>query len=211
MSIPIVEKSPYTGVREEVKILIQQKGVNIEPVKKMLSDYETLVEESVELEARGEALPKEIDSILASGKMDDKTVERLAKKRTLLDLLPSRLEKIDQQLKSIKENADESILNPVVKAVSMAASEYCKLQLQTASKDLQQLGDVTPQIADEQAKLRPDLKTITNGNAVHVCRYEYSFPLRIRTIIWVFEALQAGLHPSSPDAQKFKNKWNPQG
>lgn len=154
-----------------------------------------------------ESLPREIDELLQSGKMDNPTVEKLAKKRAHLDLLPAREEKLatrDEQLTGTEYHIASYQLEL---AVRRAQGVYIEVQMQEAAVGYKALG-VDEATAREQIALRPDFKLLAEP-----IRWQFDeVGGQINTakgILWCFEAFEAGFHPLAPDGLKFKEKWIP--
>ncbi len=210
MSSFIKPKAPcYTGVLEKVQQTIAKSTADKPKLIKWLASYEDIEAQISEAEALEETLPVDISKLLKSGRMDDATVEQLAKKRALLDLLPARFDAIHEQVETLQKSGFETACEPVAAAVGKAVSEYYELQCGAAVTDLKQLG-VDEDTAKRQAALRSDLALLNPFSINSLSGFGEINSNRARTLLWCFEALEAGLHPHSSEAKKFKKEWLPE-
>jgi hypothetical protein len=201
----IINKKPrYDGEVSKAAEAIKKSKADKATLIEMLDEIEQVSEQLAEVERLQETLPQEIDTLLKSGKMDEKTVENLARKRAHLDLLPARMEILTDREHQLLVGFEE-VGAPLRDVIAAAEAVYVKEQIASATADLQKLG-VTKDIAEQQAMLRADIKTINTYGVSCICIGSPSGILA-RHILWCFESLEAGLHPRSPEAEKIKQKW----
>jgi len=206
MDMTINKKPRYDGAVPKAAELIKKSKADKSKLIAYLEKMEQIGSQLAEVERLQEILPQEIDSLLKSGKMDEKTVENLARKRAHLDLLPSRMEILTDREHQLLVGFEE-VGAPMRDAVMAAEAVYVSEQIAAACADLKKLG-VTQDTAEKQALMRDDIQIINTFGVSVICTGSPSGCLA-RQILWCFEALEAELHPRSPDAEKIKQKWLP--
>jgi len=196
------------GFLESVKEFIQTDKAKKSKLIEWLERWDAAEAESTELEKLSETLPVEIDELLAGGRMDEKTVGKLARNRAFLDLLPGRMEKLADELEKLAdtEYADASVF--VEKSAEKATRIYFDRQMEGAVSDLMALG-VSADIAKQQAILRDDLQAIEPLSTAMMIHG--SAGARARQLLFHYESFAVGLHPRSPEAETIRKKWFPNG
>ncbi len=197
------ETKRYDGMSAEVKAYVAKNKADKAGLIDWLKRRDELIAESESLAGLAESLPGEIDGILASGYMDTGTIEKLARQRATLDLLPARQEKIDAALDGLDAEF-ENVRASVAAVVDKAEELYSDCQTEAAVADLQQLG-VSEEIAKQQALLREDI------NAIQPRFWGHMEPndRKARALLWRYESFEAGYHFRSEEAAKFKKRWLP--
>lgn len=201
------EPERYDGhVPHVVEFLKKQPG-DISKLIAWAKEYEQVLAELEEVQHLKESLPKQIDELLQCGKMDDATVEALAKKRAHLDLLPARSEKLDNRHVELVANELGHCTNQIDLAVRRAQELYVEIQVQKALLGYKALG-VDEETARKQIALREDFKFL--AQPVAALYGGFQDPLgNARALLWCFESFETGFHPKTPEGLKFKAKWVP--
>jgi hypothetical protein len=200
----------YDGAIGEVAEFTKSKQEHRDALAELLEKIESIdleIQKAAEAEKR---LPVEIDSLLHSGKMDEATVEQLARKRAHLDLIPGRLQCLRDQLQELKTSKDVGrTLREVNEAIHHAGLLFEKKQIDAALPDYMALG-VDEEIAKEQIALRPDIYTNALDYTNYTSYMVKSWSVQIRMNLAAFDCLAAGFFPISPAAEKIAKKWNVQ-
>jgi hypothetical protein len=201
----MIKTTRYTGQLSEVRKLVKGCEEDKEKLIERLREQEQTQQQMEEAERLSEALPQEIDKLLKSGRMDNATVENLARKRAHLDLLPARME----HLQSLLDAGSADILEPIAEAVHKAACKFFDVQVRAATEDLMKL-DADEDLANRQALLRPDLQGLHPSFCVAQTNAVGPLSLKIRTLLWFLESFEEGLPPICENAAKIKQKWLPE-
>ncbi|MDF7808714.1 hypothetical protein P4E94_14795 [Pontiellaceae bacterium B12219] len=198
------------GRLDAVKVFIKKSNAEKSKLTEWLNKYNELLVELDELEQMKGTLPQEIDALLSSGKMDNTTIELLAKKRAHLDLLPAREDKVCEAIEVLDGEFEEASA-VIENTIRSACTYYYDLQMEAAINDLKQLG-VSEEVAKNQALLRDDIRSIDPYCANAYCASGVGFggsAERARRLLWVFESFEAGYHPRSKESEKFQKNWVP--
>lgn len=196
----------YFGFLDHVKVFISGSDARKDKLLEWLDRHDELKAEQTELEQMGEVLPKEIENLLKSGRMDDDTIVALAKKRATLDLLPARLEKIEEAFDDLREQFEGSSAT-VETAVRKAFHEFFDKQFGQAVAELKRLG-VSEEVAKQQALMRDDIQQIDPSRLTYILQsLPWQEGLKARRLLWCYESFEAGFHPDSEEAEKIKKQW----
>jgi hypothetical protein len=204
MNITSKSKDRFTGPVPQAADVIKKSKADKSRLIAWMETMEQIEAQMAEAERLSETLPADIDKLLKSGRMDEKTVEQLAHKRAHLDLLPSRIDLLDDKQRELVSSFEE-IGGPLCDAVTKAVAVYCQVQIDAASAELENLG-VDPDTAKRQALLREDIQKINSYAIINVCGGGASAS-RARNILWCFESYEQGLYPHSKAAEKIKKQW----
>jgi hypothetical protein len=139
--------------------------------------------------------------------MDNATVEKLAKKRALLDLLPAREEKLEERKEELAVERYKASSFLLDNAVVRAQNYYIEVQTQAAVLEYKALG-VDDKTARRQIVLRPDFAKLAPplGN---LFRNYHDAVYEAKALLWCYEAFEAGFPPLSPEGLEIKKKWFP--
>jgi len=197
----------FDGFLDAAKSFIKGDEAQKPKLVKWVGRHGELMAEMAELEQKQQELPHEINTLLKSGRMDDETITALAKKRALLDLVPSRMEMLEEAIGRLDQEFEEyaTILE---RAVRKSFGLFFDRQLDAAMADLKTLG-VDDETARQQALLRPDIKNIDPWRSNYFI--SGSSIQKAKRILWAIDSFEAGFHPDSPEAEQFKAKWCPEG
>jgi DNA repair exonuclease SbcCD ATPase subunit len=194
----------YDGFLEHAKVFIKKQKAPKAKLIEWIKRFEELEAEEAELEQLSKDLPKEIDALIASGKMNDETIEELARKRAHLDLLPARQEKVWAAQEALEKELEGASAG-VEEALRAANVFYYERQLELAMVELKALG-VSEDVARKQALQREDIQAIDPLRAASLCNYCDSIQ-KARRLLWGFESFEAGFYPYTKDGEKFKKRW----
>jgi DNA-directed RNA polymerase subunit F len=204
-----IEPRRYDGPLPEVAKLVKSSKADKTKLMGLIAEYGNAQEQIEEVARLNETLPEEINQLLKSGRMDNDTVEKLARKRAHLDLLPARLNHLHSLLERFEKTESDGAHETIKETVHAAACMYHDVQLKKATDDLMRLG-VDEAVARRQALLREEFCSgrlhPTHLSAQYNCG---DFCHRIRCVLWFFASFEIGLHPTSPDSAEIKNKWLP--
>lgn len=204
MNILSKDKTRFNGPVPQIADMIKSSAAGKQQLIEWLEKFEQIEAQIEEAERLSVTLPADIDKLLKSGKMDNQTVEALAKKRAHLDLLPARVDSLTDQLSELHAEF-ETIGSPLESAVVKADHEYGQKQTDAAADELLKLG-VDKEVAIKQAKLRPDIRRLHTFAISTECGGMVSAD-RARKILWCFESYEQGLYPHSKAAEKIKKQW----
>jgi hypothetical protein len=116
----ITPKPRYDGPVAKAAEAIKKSRADKSKLISLLEEMEQIGGQHAEVERLEETLPKELDALLKSGKMDDQTVEKLARKRAFFDLLPARSEKLSERENQIIPGEFDAVSAPLKEAVIAA-------------------------------------------------------------------------------------------
>lgn len=194
----------YDGPLQEVAEFMKSAKKDRDTLEKFLEKLNLIATETSSAEALWESLPKDIDELLRCGRMDEKTVEKLARKRAHLDLVPGRLESLENQRSAIEKSPEfGASVNAVRHACYEAGVLFSRIHLQEAIKVYVALG-VEAKVAEEQANCRPDI------NLEHDFFSKYSDYIaapsekKLRRHIAAFDCFASGVSPASEDGAAIK-------
>lgn len=201
-------KRRYDGAISEVAELMKTAQAQRDAFAGFLAQVETI---EVEIQKAAEAektLPCEIDDLLRSGRMDEKTIEQLARKRAYLDLIPGRLKTLREQIHALKTAKDlGAVTNCIQEAIYKGGLLFEKMQMETALPDYVALG-VDEEIAKQQIELRPDIYHDVLDYNRYTMYTAQPWHIQMRMTLAAFDSLAAGLFPVSPAAEAIHKKWN---
>lgn len=196
----------YAGALPEIQALVKSCNADKSTLTDWLAEYDRLQSQINEVERLEKTLPNEIEKLLRSGSMDDSVVEELARKRAFLDLLPARVEKLNQQMEELETAKFEAARALIEEVIRKAIPAYFSAQMKKAVADLMQLG-ADEDTAEKQALLRKDISLVSATACPSL--FQEAPDQRVRTILWCYEAYEVGLHPRSPEAESIKKRWFP--
>lgn len=202
-----IEPRRYDGPLKEVADLAKTAKKERDALIKLLEQLELFTDEISKATALSKSLPNEIDELLRCGRMDEKTVEALARKRAHLDLIPGRLNSVQAEARQLEKSAVfEAAFNKVQQVVYKAGILFTETHLQAAVNDYMSLG-VSSEIAAEQVNLRPDID-LQHERFSQFSDYISCTPAKkIRRYLAALDCFAEGSSPESKGTEEIKKVW----
>ncbi len=196
----------YDGYLPHVQKLAEKYKEYKPKLESWLQSHRKAVAQGEEMELLKATLPGEIDELLKSGNMDDATIEKLARKRAMLDLLPHRRNIIDEELETLANRAHPTAMF-IEEAVRKCGELYFERQLEQAVCDLKTLG-ASDELAKKQAMQREDIQAAQPVRVSFFCGAPMAEEKAVK-LLFAFECFEAGLSPFSPEAAEIKARMCP--
>ncbi|MCF7849730.1 MAG: hypothetical protein K9M45_12845 [Kiritimatiellales bacterium] len=195
----------YDGALAEVADLAAKSKDERDALSGFVDQFEQMDEQLRDAERLAESLPLEIDGLLKCGRLDEKTVEKLAKKRAHLDLCPGRIEALFANFNALKVSEEfTAARNVVLETVNAASKLFDSLHLAEAVADYAAMG-VDEDIAAQQARLRHDIEMY------HFREREWAETIHkqmghiLRQLVADFDCFAAGLSPASEGSREIRS------